>query len=108
MFLYVSVYKTNISHISGAYNSSKRSYNAKPLAYCFYVETKVSVELRICIKLCQKNILTEKKYERLRGRAKMPLRSLALTAGPIILNVRVQKTSKKAILQANTHIRVLF
>ena len=36
----------------GCVNSeSKRSYNAKPLAYCFYMEVKVSVELHICIRV---------------------------------------------------------
>ena len=37
----------------------------------------------------------------------MPPRQLALAAGAIILKVGV-KTFKKAILQANTHIGVLF
>ena len=46
-----------------------------------------------------KKTLDWKKYERLGGRAKMLI---------IILNVEANKTSKKAILQANTHIGVLF
>ena len=51
---------------------------------------------RLSIKLCQKNTLTEKKkYERLRRRAKIPPRPLALAAGAIILNAEVEKTSKK-------------
>ena len=41
---------------------------------------------RLSIKLCQKNLLTEKKYERQGGRDNMP---------NLNHNVRVKKTSKK-------------
>ena len=50
---------------------------------------------RLSIKLCQKNTLTEKKYEKLRRRAKIPPHPLTLAAGAIILNAGVKKTSKK-------------
>ena len=50
---------------------------------------------RLSIKLWQENILTEKKYERLKGRAKIPPCSLALAVGAIILNVGIKRTSKK-------------
>ena len=50
---------------------------------------------KLNIKLWRKNILTEKKYERLKGKAKKPPCSLALTVGAIILNVGIKKTSKK-------------
>ena len=37
-------------NFSGAFIlKSKQYYNAKPLAYCFYVKTKILIDFDICI-----------------------------------------------------------
>ena len=47
-------------------SKSKRSHNAKPAAYYFYVKTKISVEFHISISLPLRNIFLKEKNEQSR------------------------------------------